>query len=67
MCLHLTQCRWAEAYHYPKWHLDPSNRDRHDRADNGPIALGEPFYTRSLESFNGTLTKRKADMREILS
>jgi len=42
-------------------------RHRHDRTDNGPIALGEPFHTRSLKSFNGTLTKRKADMREILN
>ena len=23
---HLTQCGWAEAYLFTKWHLDPSNR-----------------------------------------
>ena len=48
----------AEAYRHAKFHLDPSNRfatvhERHrhdrqtDRTDNGPIALGEPFYKRS--------------------
>ena len=24
--LHLTECRWAEAYLRTKWYLDPSNR-----------------------------------------
>jgi len=40
----------AEAYLHAKFHLDPSNclatvheRYRQDRADNGPIALGERF------------------------
>jgi len=44
----------AEAYLRAKFHLDPSDRlatvherYRQDRTDNGPVALGEPFYKRS--------------------
>ena len=51
---HLAQCGYrAEAYLHAKFHLDPSNRlatmplTLQTGQDNGPTALGEPFYKRS--------------------